>query len=352
MTAMDPTGFVVSNPTFSGKAGIANINGTQSHPSGPGLSSNEVNRAMFHDVRPYNGVFGSSSGAPQASNVSGSLWKFASGAIALNRKQLPTHATNGPRLLTDVSGPGAIIGTGTSDNFKFCTALAADECRAGSIAGEIYFNVPFLQFNFCLSPGQATSGADLTDVCIHDQSLPDDGIIQASAVGSDIIGAKQRMLTQALATPRVNAPFWNMFPTPDTAIGLTRSKFINNFRADVMSIKMPPLNFDSRTRSNFLPVAVTIPASQFGFAAIEWGYVENGTDGVNNFYCTTRQDNCRTGGSPFVYASETQAPTACSAGCSISIPAIGNRTVYYRVLRTSSTGAILARGETRVVVVP
>src|SRR6185369_8713936 len=98
---------------------------------------------------------------------------------------------------------------------------------------------------------------------------------------------------------------------------LTRSKFINNYRSDLISIKLPALNSDSRTRTDFVPVTVTVPPSQYGFAEIEWGYLENGADGISQFYCSSRSDNCRTGGSPFRYASEIQSPTACSTGCSI-----------------------------------
>jgi hypothetical protein len=348
VAAMDPTGFTPTNPAFASKAGVAVINGTQSHPNGPGLSADEPNRAMFYDARPYNGQFTSSSGAPQAANVSGQLWKFAAGAIALNRKFLPTHATNGVHVLTDVSGPGSALGTSAADAYKYCVVLAADECRAGSAAGEIYFNTPQLQYNFCFLPGQATSGADYTDICIHDQSSSDDALVQLTAAGSDPNGVRQRVLTHGFTAPRVNSPFWNMFLTPDSRIGLTRSKFVNGFRSELLSVKMPALNFDSRSRNDFVPLPVSIPASPYGFAEVEWGYAEEGADGVSQFFCTSRRDNCRTGGIPFTYASETQAPTACSGGCTISAPVVGDRTVYYRVLRTDAAGNVVARGETRV----
>lgn len=345
---VDPTGFTLANPGFAGKQGLSAINGTQSHPSGPGLSASLLNQGFFYDTRPYNGLPSS----PQAINVSGSLWKFAAGAIALNRKYLPTHAIAGVHILTDVSGPGSGLGTGAADNYKYCVALAANECQSGSAAGEVYFNVPFLQFNFCLSPGQATSGADNTDVCIHDGALADDAILQLTTLGSDNSNRLTREVTRAFNTPRVNSPFWNIFLTPDSAFGITRSKFVNNYRADLLSVKMPPLNWDSGTRNTFSQTPIFVPASPFGFAVLEWGYAETGTDGVNQFYCSSRRDNCRTGTAPFVYASEVQAPTSCTSGCTIPLPAIGNRVVYYRILRTDSGGSVQATGETRVMAVP
>ncbi len=349
---MNPTGFSTAAAPFAGKTGISIINGTQSHPSAAGAAASEENRAMFYDARPFNGIYGSA-GPVQATFVSGSLWKLPAGQVALNRKQLPTHATVGVHLLTDVSGPGSSIGTGTADTYHYCVVLAAGECFAGSAAGEIYFNTPNLRYNFCLSPGQASSGADNTDVCIHDQAMTDDVIVQMSAaVGSDNAGVKQRLLTHGFTAPRVNSPFWNIFLSSDSSYGVTRAKFINNYRADLISVKMQPLRFDSRSRNDFQNVPVTVPGSPFGFAEIEWGYLENGTDEATVFVCSSRQDNCRSGGAPFLYASETQAPSACGSGCTIPMPVVANRMVYYRVLRTDAGGNVLARGETRVAAIP
>lgn len=348
---LDPTGIGTSNPSFAGSTGIAVANGTQSHPSASGLSANEANRVMFYDTRPYNGVYGSSSGAPQASSVSGTLWKFAAGAITVNRKKLPTHATTSASLLTDVSGPSSSIGTTSSDYYNYCVVLTVNECRSGSVSGEIYFNVPYLQYNFCFVPGQATSGADNTDVCIHDQSPADDTIMQLSSYASDPQGLHDRVLTAGFATPRVNAPFWNIFMNPVSGIGITRSKYVNKYRADWLSVKMPPLSTDSKTRNDFLQTQVLIPASTFTHAIVEWGYQELGSDGTTKFYCTSRADNCRTGGSPFTYASETQNPTSCSSGCAIPIPVIANRTAYYRILRTDSSGNVKFVGTTQVFAV-
>lgn len=351
--AIDPMATGSVNPAFAGFNGVAVVNGTQSHPSASGLSSNNTNRGMFYDARPYNGVFATSSGAPLASLVSGSLYKFSSGAITLHRKQLPTHATNGVHVLLDVSGPASAIGTTSTDTFKYCVVLITGECRGGSSAGEIYFNVPYLLYNFCFSPGQATSGADNTDICVHDQSISDDTIIQFSGKTFDNAGLYQRILTAGFATPRTNAPFWNIFMTPASGVGMTRSKYVNNYRADWLSVVMPPINPDSRVRTDFVQPTVSIPASQFTHAMIEFGYLESGSDpSTGKFYCASRAENCRTGGSPFSFASETQTPTACASGCTINLPAVGGRAIYYRVLRTNSGGTVQMSGETRVAVVP
>jgi hypothetical protein len=83
----------------------------------------------------------------------------------------------------------------------------------------------------------------------------------------------------------------------------------------------------------------------FDVARIRFGYAENGGNPAA-FYCTARQEDCSTttnasASSPFAFESESPVWASCSAGCSVVVPALPGRIVYYVVDRkNSSTGAL------------
>jgi hypothetical protein len=64
-----------------------------------------------------------------------------------------------------------------------------------------------------------------------------------------------------------------------------------------------------------------------------------------------------TGGSineaaPFFWASETYAGLACAAGCTLSIPALPQRVVYYRIKYRAFSGGVIATSPTQIAVSP
>ena len=88
-----------------------------------------------------------------------------------------------------------------------------------------------------------------------------------------------------------------------------------------------------------------IPAGA-AYAEIKFGYMENGSAG--SYYCTSRQDACTTSGSPFIFPSiDSRTPLACSSGCTINIPAIAGRAVYYSI-GSSANGTAWTYGTPRV----
>jgi hypothetical protein len=74
-----------------------------------------------------------------------------------------------------------------------------------------------------------------------------------------------------------------------------------------------------------------------------FGYAENGPPA--SFYCTSRQEACTTSGTPFAWLSEPQQPVACSSGCTVQIPAIAGRVVYYRIDWLDGNGQVVLSGD-------
>ena len=114
--------------------------------------------------------------------------------------------------------------------------------------------------------------------------------------------------------------------------------------------KLPPPTFDSVVRNTFETMVVTIPARAGADGAyVQFGYAENGP--VGNFYCVSRQETCVASRSKFTVAVPFQFkivespasgnptpwnPVECSEGCSINVPTLPNRHMYYQVVYTAS----------------
>jgi hypothetical protein len=122
-------------------------------------------------------------------------------------------------------------------------------------------------------------------------------------------------------------------------------EWCSGVRSDLFMAKLPPFPRTTKATgggSTFQPVLVKIGASSnWDLARIRFGYVENGGN-PTTFYCTPRQEDCSTtanatASSPFAFESEAPVWTSCSGGCSITVPALPGRIVYYVVDRKNST---------------
>jgi hypothetical protein len=120
---------------------------------------------------------------------------------------------------------------------------------------------------------------------------------------------------------------------------------------------------DVYNRGQFIPEAMTVPSySGADSAVIEFGYQENGLPAGYSepafMDCTTRHDPCWANAAqvgsppysdsppPFYFKSEMPAGMPCPApaGCTISVPAISQRTLFYRVLYFSGTRQVAQSG--------
>ena len=346
VTQIARTGVAPNNPPFAGKVGFATPNNVQTHPSAMGHASSALEKEFFLDARPFNGIYNATDAKPVATNVDGPLWKFAAGALALNRKFVPTKAQNGWHPLYDLSGLESSIGTGATDAYRYCVVQQAGECYAGSVKDEVYFNVPYLRLPFCSFPGQASASQDITDICILDQGIAIDSMMQMrSSVSGDPTGSTQRVLSKGFVSSRMNVPFWNIQALPNNKWGLFRSRFLNGFRTEAMLVKFPPLTpVDSTNRSTFIPLLIAPPDIPVGATnvTIEFGYAENGP--ADKLYCTPRAETCAVGRAsasdkvdvvnPYWFSTTEAASlegTPCVQGCIIAIPVLPGRVVYYRL---------------------
>jgi hypothetical protein len=157
------------------------------------------------------------------------------------------------------------------------------------------------------------------------------------------------------------AVFWNASSTPNGRLVFSQIRWLDGMRhEDVISILPPYPASDSIARNALLPVEVKIspPAGRLvDNVIVEFGYGENG--GPDKFFCTSRQETCVAAGSqvnqqnPFFFAeSESYNGAACALGCTVAIPALSQRVLYYRWKYRDAAGQVVAVSDTRAIATP
>jgi hypothetical protein len=292
-------------------------------------------------------------------NIGGQLWKFAGGASNLKPKTLATMAYAGRFPLIDVSGPGAAIAADASGSYQYCVALHAGECRLDSGAGDVYVNAPFVSKPYCDYPGIAVQADDTNAVCIGPQGPFTAVILQFGNAQQDAAGAVSRRLGTAFSRWNQHSVFWNMSTTTTGELAFSQVRWLDGVRnEDVLTVVPPYPASDSVSRNTFIPITVKIPPQGAGSEIIvEFGYAENGDAG--SFFCTTRQETCVAASSgvdptsPFYFAqSETYSGVSCASGCTVAIPALSQRVLYYRWKQRDAVGNVIAVRDTYAIVTP
>ncbi len=353
-----PTLGVADAPPFAGVLGFGNPNSVDCHP-GPCQST------WCLDSRPMLGGSSDQTAAMVGSptnpgvNIGGQLWKFAGGASNLKAKALATMAYVGRFPLVDMSGPGSAIVADASASYQYCVALKAGECRSDSGAGDVYVNAPFVSKPYCDYPGMAVQGDDTNAICIGPLGPFTGVIVQFGTTRQDAQGAVSRRLGTAFSRWNQHGVFWNMSTTTTGELAFSQVRWLDGVRnEDILTVVPPYPASDSISRNTFIPMEVKIPPRGTGSEVIvEFGYAENGDAG--SFFCTSRQETCVAASSsvaqasPFYFAhSETYSGVACESGCTVAIPALSQRVLYYRWKQLDAVGNVVAVSDTKAIVTP
>jgi len=360
-----PLGIVTANPSFQGIVGSAIANVYQSHPGMSGEDATAYEGQAAFDVRPLVGTATGTPGPPFAFTlVTGNIWvtTFTGGYYTdvddfggLNRKIYATAANAGPHPLIDISGPSSNIATAAL--YTFCATRAAGECYTGSSLGQIYVNAPGIYAPWCFgNPSDGQSNPQVNDICVTNSTPAGQAGLQLSTLGSDPLGSFQRVLTRVMnGAPHETSGFASIHMLPDNSWAMFQSNYLDGIsRNDYMAMMPPFPPASSVARGVFVtvPIAVKPPAGAgVNNAIVQFGYQEYGSN------CTTRAEVCianaaAIGAVPFFYASEAPAGMPCSGGCTISVPAISQRVLYYKVVYRSASNNVLSATTNQVLLVP
>jgi hypothetical protein len=339
---------------FAGDFHGLNLGQIQSHPGGNTAAALPREQVWGTDGRPLGGAGGGAqdlwaqtvtpipgttsvyqlslprdyAGGPPISN---SGWD-----TSLKRKLRQIDAFAGYHLLKDLSGPHSNISDSTP--WSYCVVdVAPGECVAGSAVGNLYVAVPMAH-----TSGNCSSDGTIYAPCLATSPVDAGGYTQYEVDRPDPFGLRWRRLTDLLNGPGRADNFANLHAllTADWAVGAV--KWGDGIRGDVFGIKLPPWpNEDSIIRNNFVKIMISLGGATGTSVRVRFGYSEN-------LFCSSRLEQCSTAvanSDPYAWLSESQKWTPCgneTAGCSVDIPAVAGRVLYYVVDRQSSSGAIVS----------
>lgn len=353
-----PTLGVAENPPFAGVLGIGNPNQVDTHP-GPCQSQ------WCLDGRPMDGesIWGmiGSNTAPWV-NTSGQLWKISGGLANLSPKTLTTMAYVGRSALVDISGPGSVLPTDSTGAYQYCVALRAGECRPDSSAGDIYVNAPYVSKPYCDYAGIAIQADDTNSICVGALGAYTGNLVQFGNTQEDIMGATVRRLGPAFSRWNQQSVYWNTTMTTNGGLAFSQVRWLDGIRSEDIITALPPFPAsDSITRNTFVPIAVKIPPppeqGTGKTAVVEFGYAENGSP--DSYFCTSRQETCVAASntlnqaSPFYFSqTDTYSGVSCGSGCTVTVPALSQRVMYYRWKYLDGSGNVTAASGTHAMATP
>jgi hypothetical protein len=340
-----PFSVLMGIPLFNGIGPVA----SETHAALPVTNpASEYDYRQVVDNRPYEG----NSLLITPSNVSamgGQLYRIRGTNVGSNYKLIPYFGNSGTRAMKEVSGPAALLAADSSTQFQWCVALKPGECYSGSLGGDIYFNAPNIANAYCTSNGAAlqTTLTIANDICVS-QSHAITQAIQNQEIVNDPFGLQSRVISNSLSRYEQESAFWNSRTIPDGSWLFTT---LAGYAGSLKLIKMPARATDSINRTTYVPISVSLPAaSGVDNAIVQFGYGENGDAG--SYYCTARQEACvaQSGtinaSQPFYFATTEAASITgmpCRSGCTITIPGLPGRVVYYSVSSRDSLGRVVGQ---------
>lgn len=286
-----------------------------------------------------------------------------SGRISI--KTVPYLFTTGVKQFKDISGPADCSANPTAPNCitdstlgAYCISLNANECVAGSTAGQAYF----ASDSFYDTGGNCWANNQTLPVpCLWPLSPMNGWLEQIRQSPIDYNGSGVRRLSMGWSLPLSQFSFYNWTSSADAMWGMFVANPIGGKTrfspagSAAFAMKLPPwpTAVDSQIRTSYVTIPVKLSGTTGDQVRISFGYGENGDPA--SLYCTTRQEACWTSSNatpsnPFVFAGEAQSKTPCDGGCTVSIPGIPGRVLFYQVERSNGSSTTL--GPLESVVVP
>jgi hypothetical protein len=353
-------------PMFAGSNNGASNALTQSYNSGT-YSPNSATPPFFVDYRHFNpseggGIEsngGASLGSMSMSLVSGTsqTYQVAADCCAAgptDYKRLGLAGFAGRYLAHDVSSP--VTGnTGDLPNWSLCRAFKANECVQGSSPGNLYMSLPKAD------PAPTCASSQFTQAipCLYQPAPWSGQSIQFRIDRADFSGLTTRKFGYVHGHPGTTYEYSNCRPTADAQFMFCPGYWLDGVRTEWLAYRISSgFPSDSVNRTTFVPVQVTYEGVSFaGNIRARFGYLENGGD---LFRCTAYAQDCSTEipsaatSDPYSFTNEGVTRQSCANGsaCSVTIPSLPNRILYYAIDRLDSSGNVIATSPLQVVAVP
>ncbi len=354
-------------PAFAGEdVSAGDGNSAQKHPQ---LSSCDPARGGFcltamDDIN-YMGGNGTQN------NTAYTLVSGRSNTYKVNQSIVPKHygiyGFVGSNLMKMKSGPGATLSD--ADEHQMCFAVQSDECVAGSSPGDLYFvsSVMSPSVHYCLTTEHSNFNVSgrydgIATPCIQ----PVGGFIEGKVQmylrrgfdGSNVVrlgGAGARSLLSYTTTGRDRSVF-NSVQALTEEMDWSLAIISHRGGGDYALVESPPLAPDSSNDPmTFLPVPINFQqVDGAADAYVEFGY----GDPDGEFRCRpfTYLGKCIAEGAtineanPFLWEGETITGIGFTDGrATITIPALPNRVLFYRVVQRDGSENVIHTGSTEIL---
>jgi hypothetical protein len=276
--------------------------------------------------------------------VGGSAALYSSKFMA--KRQRFQGGNCGMKPLIDVT-PGPIV-DGSGGYYTFCLG----ECGQGGAADTAYVNCPDFWPTSPITCNTMDNSSAATEICVFNSGAMFT-YSQHDIRESDAAGRRTRAFGNLGAQYRRVDAYKQMRATFDDKWAFVTPRWLHGARTDVFAVKLPPMNYDSISRVTYQPISIQLGSVPVGTSNViaEFGYDPD-------FRCGSGQETCIANqavvneASPFYWGSETYSGLPCGFGCSITIPAIPQRVVYYRLKYRDAGSAEIATTSAWVAVSP
>ena len=326
---------------FNGSTYQIPINFNETHPSMTQSTATAREQQQWFDARPYLGDPNIAT-AGNISTVGTYTWKLAAAATAsMQYRKQGFLVLTGMVPLVDVSP--AIIADTTADAYKYCVVVITGDCKAASVVGEVYFNVPFLTTAYVQSLRFVPYPANaVRDISITQNTHTVGTLNQGGTTHHDFYGRNVRRLTTGFAPMKIQTVYWNYRALPDASRFYWGTTQLEGVRDEILVGELPPFpNEESTYRGEFIPITLSLGGTAGDAVRVRFGYTENGP--ATSLFCHERQVACSTDASgvqPYLWTDEPQQWTPCDSGCKVKMPVISGRVAYYAIDRRNADATV------------
>ncbi len=257
--------------------------------------------------------------------------------------------------LKDISGPATFGSAADMSNYSVCWARNNNECVFGSTPGKLYLSISQRD----IQPACSSANFGNAIPCLSSFGPITGQVIQFRNDRLDAVGNSFRKFGFAHSHIGLGYSFSNCRTTPDAQFLFCPSYWMDGVRTDWLALRMdalPPV--DNANRTNFMPIRLTYQGvPQASNIRARFGYAENGGDLLQ---CTAYGKDCSTeipsasSNDPFSFTNEAVTRQACASGasCTVTIPSLPNRILYYVIDRLDANGNVLQTTARQAVAVP
>jgi hypothetical protein len=175
----------------------------------------------------------------------------------------------------------------------------------------------------------------------------------------DFSGLTTRKFGYVHGHPGTTYEYSNCRPTADAQFMFCPGYWLDGVRVEWLAYRISPaFPADNVNRTSFVPVTLTYQGVSFASnIRARFGYLENGGDLLR---CTAYGQDCSTeipsgaAGDPYSFTNEAVTRQGCANGamCTVTIPSLPNRVLYYVVDRLDGGGNVVATSPLAAVAVP